>query len=277
MRNYITRIYVLTVALMVVTLVGCRTSKTSEKVPAAAIERPATVEECYSRAVSRYGEWERLRVPLNVSLQSPTSASVSATAIMERDKSVLISLRVFGMEVGFAYVSEDSVLVVNKIKKWYFSDATARIFGGFPATVGNIQDLLLGRAFRLGSDRLPATTGWCEAEFNETSSWLLTDSVTYDKVIYGFLFRPYDTLGILMAQVAGKTPVQVFYTLETDTPYGPFMGSLRVEAALGKSPLSATLKWNFGKARWNSDVELRKPKIPQSYERVAPASISKMF
>lgn len=277
MRNYITRIYVLTVALMVVTLVGCRTSKTSEKVPAAAIERPATVEECYSRALSRYGEWERLRVPLNVSLQSPTSASVSATAIMERDKSVLISLRVFGMEVGFAYVSEDSVLVVNKIKKWYFADATSRILGGFPATVGNIQDLLLGRAFRLGSNRIPVTSGWCEAEFSDTSSWLLTDKATYDKATYGFLFSPYDTLGILMAQLAGRTPVQIFYNLETDTPYGPFMGSLRVEAALGKSPLSATLKWNFGKARWNSDVELRKPKIPQSYERVTPASISKMF
>ena len=69
---------------------------------------------------------------------------------MQRDRSVHLSLRFLGMEVASLMVTRDSIFALYKLERLYFAESISDLLGGFPATVGNVRDLLLGRAFILG-------------------------------------------------------------------------------------------------------------------------------
>ncbi len=69
---------------------------------------------------------------------------------MQRDRSVHLSLRFLGMEVASLMVTQDGIFALYKLERLYFAESISDLLGGFPTTVGNVQDLLLGRAFILG-------------------------------------------------------------------------------------------------------------------------------
>lgn len=66
---------------------------------------------------------------------------------MERNKSLSITLRFLGMEVGSLCVKDDSITVIDRFNKAYFKSDVMSLLDGFPATTGNLQDLLLGHIF----------------------------------------------------------------------------------------------------------------------------------
>lgn len=97
------------------------------------------------------GNWQTMKIPVNVSLREPVSARINATMILERGKEIRLSFRYFGMEVAAASITDDSIKAYVKIKKIYLSESLSSLLGGFPVTVDNIQSLLLGRLFQPGS------------------------------------------------------------------------------------------------------------------------------
>jgi len=277
--------YAIFIIVPIVLFNGCKSARQAQSTTSSVIagygtdSLPDDVMTCFSCVVDRYGEWERLRIPVNLNLRSPKSASIGGTAIMERDKSVLISLKFIGMEVGALYVTTDSILVVDKVKKRYFLDSTSRLLGGFPVSISNLQDMLLGRAFRLGVSRLSSAKSYDgELEFVSGSvprSWIFIPADAPDGIDYGFTFSPSDMLGALVIDVMGKVPVMCRYGAVANTPFGPFSKTFSVEAMAGK--VDATLEWNFSKARWNSDVDLRNISVTSKYTRIEVADVSKIL
>lgn len=270
----------LTFCLLAATLLtACHSGKTATKTnPIATVGSVATATDV-SLSIEAYKTWERAKIPVTLRLREPKSVSVSGNAIMERDKSIMISLRFFGMEIGNIYLTNDSLTAIDKFNKKYVSEAIRPLLGGFPVTISNVQDILLGRPFvagkQLSADRL---TKDFEIERSATDGgFSLIPRSMPQEVEYGFAFSAASNLVALLVKAGAHQPVTVGYDDFRATQFGPFAGSTSVEAAAGKTNIDATLEWNFGKASWNEKVELRRPTVPSNYERINAQKLIKAF
>ena len=225
-------------------------------------------------ALGQYGQWEKLRVPVTLSLSAPKSLSVSGTIEMERGKSVLISLRYFGIEVGWLKVTQDRVTAAYKMGRKYVEEPVAELLRGFPLNVENVQDALLGRPFVAGFNNLSAYN------FNllgiepmdDGLGWMLLPEKPAQDIEYGFAFSA-DRLMALLVKAGQGEPVNVSYAPAV-TDRG-VMSSMTTVSALvgGKTQLNLSIEYDFNRAKFDGDAELRNVSLPAGYQRIPAASL----
>lgn len=271
-------------ALLMLTVAGCRSQKNGVVAdPGAsggsvAIRTASDMSGELKKIVDGYGSWKRLRVPVTISLSSPKSISISGTAIMERNKSVMFTLKYFGFEIGSLYIEGDSITIVDKIHKSYVSENVRGFMSGFDISVSNVQDLLFGRLFIVGSDDAGySALKRCEMEIVDSDQWLLIPKAPSSNASYGFKFSPADILSALICQTGKNPPVTCTYQTPVSTVAGAMSPSVSLDYQKGKSTVKASFEWNFKKARWDNDVELRRPSIGKDYKRLSSTDISKMI
>ncbi|MDE7410931.1 MAG: DUF4292 domain-containing protein [Paramuribaculum sp.] len=264
------------IVLAVLALSGCKSQKDfATAIGYNTMSMPVNKSERYSGVVGRYRQWERLRLPVNVRINAPTQMSASGTVTMDYGKSILVSMRVLGMEVAVIYVDNDSILIADKFHKRYFSDKVSDLLAGFDVSVSNLQNLLLGRIFELGKTEVPASPKSFSIDDIGGDSWImLSESQRFS---YGFNFNPWNVLFGAVFSVPGHEPVKIEYGKDIETSNGVFATSVDFSTIIKNKAMSATIGWNFDKVKWNDDVELRVPRIGENYRRITAAEVSKMF
>lgn len=228
--------------------------------------------------IDSYGDWSRLRVPVTLSLRQPKNIAISGTAIMERGKSVFISLKYFGIEIGNLYVTDDSIMVVDKVHKAYVGESVGHFLSGFDVNVSNLQDLLLGHVFVPGSQKAEIS-GFSNAEFENVDggSWLLLPASPSPDIEFGYSFSPIDVLAGLMVKAGCHQPFTCEYASPISTPFGPMSPGLTLQHSMEKTAIEASIEWNLSKAKWDGEVELRQPSVSQKYKRISSSEISKII
>ncbi|MCM1110763.1 MAG: DUF4292 domain-containing protein [Clostridium sp.] len=281
-RYHISRlaaIFFIAVAMMAV---SCRSSRqsVSETRPGAEV---ALTERYEQLAASYQPQWERLEIPLSAKA-SGLPFSLSGTASMERGRSIAISLRMLGMEVAAARVTPDSVIVVDKYNNRHLVAPLAAVTSRLNMDVSNIQDMLLGRVFSLGSDRLPAARDAGQsltlAGDSASSLWYILPQLPEGSPIdYAFEISNADRLLRLIAQVGADRVVSVSYQPSaTATPFGFFADRADiVYPASGPSKITGRIQWKFDKARWNGDAREVTVMIPSQSKPVSAASLLKLL
>lgn len=259
-------------------LSGCRSTKTaanqSQSGPAT-VEK-ATVEQRYNSLISNsYKDWSTLSAPVKIEIDKPKRFSISGRAYMERDKSVLISLRFLGMEVGTVYIDNDSLFITEKIHKYYVAEDVKSLLGGYPLTIADLQSLLIGQPFVAGQGRLTAAdrdkVNLCAAPVSKT--WTITPPSPADGIEYTFsIAMNTDRLERLTVTAADYLPATVVYTDGGSTPAGTVSSVLNISATAAKTPIAAAIKWNFKNAEWNAK-DLRQWKRPKGYTRLKQKEI----
>lgn len=224
---------------------------------------------------SSYGTWERMRLPVKVDIQSPKNISVSGNAVMVRNKCIHISLRTFGIEIGWLYLTADSVTVVDKYHKQYVSEGIASFLANAPLTIANVQDVLLGRMFEIGQSTslTSAQVSRGEADCQNSLYCFIPRIDGSSPFSCGFSFIPsaseLSPFAIANAVIGGAArPVNVSYGPTLDTPSGPMASECTLAFDTDKSHLEAALRWNFSKARWNNDVQIPAMKVA-GYTRIS--------
>ena len=142
------------VMIMMLLITSCRSSFEPVATIDVAKDSHLSCEDRYNAVVSSYGEWDMVSMPFQLWLELPEEKCISGRATMFRDENVQLSFRAMGMEVVYLYLSEDSVIAIDKINKLYIAEPLSEIVGATGITIGNIQDLLLGQAFKIGGERL---------------------------------------------------------------------------------------------------------------------------
>ena len=94
---------------------------------------------------------------------------------------------------------------------------------------------------------------------------------------YEFAFRPISSLSSLTVKAGKHGPVTVCFTQAVSTPSGPMAPSVNIETQIGKTAIDASIKWNLQKARWGSDIDVKKPTIPRNAERIPASKLLKML
>ena len=265
---------ILTILLCVVVLASCRSSHTATKtVP----ELPAaSVPERYNALVGSCGSWNDVSVPLSVDIVSPKSFSISGRAKMVRGKSVDISLRMFGFEVGRIYANADSIYGMVKVGKTYMAESLAEIFPGMPFTIGNLQDMLMGRVFLMGSDTsLDGSFGKFDAELTDFN-WILVPKTHPKGIEYGFTVSLDDVLRSLVVAVTKTgTVAQCDYgNAYADKKTGVLMNGLTVKAEIPRNRIDASIAWRWNDANWNQGVT-SSWSTPKGYKRVKASELMK--
>lgn len=254
---------------------GKTSSVTEISTPAHAISEELGLE--YLKNVTgQYRPWQQVRVPLSVKISSPKSFSISGTAEMVRGTSVLISLKFIGMEVAWLYVSDNNITVAEKMNKRYISESPAKFLGGFKVNTYNLQDILVGRPFVLGTNGIAEATGQKFTFTGDGSgAWSLQPESGVETMEYGFWFEPQTVLNAAVVQFSDKQPVALLYGSPVDTPAGPMASQIGIKAKIGDTDVDATIYWNWQRAKWGDVFEPREPRVPESYRKVDGASVLK--
>lgn len=254
------------------------TGKTVHRNTAPSVETISDVKVELRRVIDGYGQWDRMRVPFSLKLEKPKSVSVGGTAIMERGKSIMLAFRILGMEIGSLYITNDSIVVIDKIHKRYVAETTSNFLKGFPVNMANVQDFLTGRLFILGKDNVEfASVTPSELEVSDTQSWNFCPKNPPVGMEYGFEFYPTDVLkGLVILLTETGRPITCLYSAPEKCGAGDMSPSVKVTYFTGKVPIDATIDWNFQKAKWNAEVDLRRPVVTSKYQRIAVNDILKM-
>lgn len=121
------RIYLsITIAIITLLMTGCRSGKET-----AQVQQPAAT-------------WSNFSAPVKIQLESPKKFSISGRATLVRDKSIYISLRMLGLEVGTLYVTPDSVFATEKLHRYIVRESLAKVLEGRDIPFAQLQDLLIG-------------------------------------------------------------------------------------------------------------------------------------
>lgn len=268
----LSRLYV--ILLCSVLLAGCHSSRKAVA-PSASVS-PTTVSGMYDALVGAYGDWSDVSVPLSVDIVSPKSFSISGRAKMVRDKSVDISLRMFGFEVGRIYATTDSVYGMIKVGKTYMAESLAEIFPGMPFTIGNLQDMLMGRAFMMGQDTsLDGDFKKFDAEVTDVN-WILIPKTHPAGLEYGFTVSLDNLLRSLVIGVAktGAVAQCDYGSAYFDDKVGAMMMDMTVKADVPRNRIDASLFWRWDDARWNEGA-VSTWSAPRGYKRVKAADLVK--
>lgn len=211
-----------------------------------------------------YQPWTSVMLTGKLSSENlPVSPSVRI--YMERDKRIMISIRaiLFG-EVGRVEIDGNTLLAVNKIKKVYVRQDLTSLFSRFPLTVGNVQDIFLGRVFLTGFGTL-SRENFAMADFNysqEDNMWdVLPLEMPYAGTAYFFRCFSDGTLDSLVASYGENYGAAVAYDFSGNgIEEGFYVG-------IDGKEIEATLK--FGAPSWNAKpLESMEKNIDKKYKKV---------
>ncbi len=262
------------ILLCTVLLAGCRSSRNAVTPSTPVVN--ASVSDRYESLVDGYGDWNDVSVPLDVDIVSPKGFSISGRAKMVRDKSVDISLRMFGFEVGRLYATTDSIYGMVKVGKTYMAESLAEIFPGMPFTIGNLQDMLMGRVFIMGNNAaLGDSFKKFDAEVTDFN-WILIPKSHPDGIEYGFTMSLENVLrslviGVLKTGLVAQCDYGMVYV---DNKMGSLMSDFTVKADTRRSKIDASLSWRWNDARWNEGVSSIWS-TPKGYKRVKASDLVK--
>ena len=263
---------------------SCKTSGQAgaKSTPQYARVAPAEIDyrAGFAALASTYNQWEDVKMPVNIKLTSPASMSLSGTVTMTAAKTINISLRMLGFEVASLYVDNDSVFAIYKVQKRYVAESIPQLLKNFPATVGNLQSLLLGRIFYPGLDT-PYDINASMFEYSAAGDTDLPDAVVMTPMI--------DTAGIECAFIADGQVVpsvlafmaivsnhqaSAIYSTPQLTPAGAVSPSCDINGSLGGKNIAARISWNLDKAQWNTGATAKRPNT-RGYTRISASSLLK--
>lgn len=269
-----TRLLLIAAATAALLLGGCRASRHTPQ-PST---QPAVTDasRLYKTLVDNAASWDDVTVPVRLELKSPASVSVSGRARMVRGQSVNISLRVLGMEVAQLHVTRDSLFAAYRLKKQYVAESLVAALGKFPVTIDNLQDLLLGRPFVLGTPTLGDAGRKAVEISREGTVWNVIPAGAPSGVSYGFRTSEAGLLERFVAYALDRSLVAaVGYGGDLATPAGPIAGEVDIEVTKGRRNVVASIEWKLDDAKWNTGARPQWS-APRGYTRLRGHDLLKM-
>ncbi len=264
--------------LCVASLAGCRSTKGGTGQGSIVTDLP--LKERYESVVSGYGGWTDVSVPVSVEIDAPARFSISGRIKMVRGKSVDVSLRMLGFEVGRIYATSDSVYGMIKPSKVYMAESLKEIFPGMPFTIGNLQELLLGRMFIMGKPSLTVRDyGKFELQ-TAMDGWGAFPKNRPDMLQYAFGFTSGNVMACMELGVVKSGGDAVLARGDYASPYsegkrGCFPGDFSIVCSKGdKTVVDGSLTWKWRSASWD-EGNIPVWSVPKGYRRVKGADLMK--
>lgn len=264
------------ISVLVVLLSSCSTQKkVTKQIDYTSTE--LTLPQRYKYLVDGYAEWKNLYIPVKLKLNSPQKMSVSARVTMQRDESILFSLRVLGMEVGNVFITTDSIFAVDKIHNYFLAESLKSVFKNYDLTIADIQNILLGQAFMEGHGSLDKGMRKKVVLDENVEQWTITPKKQPENINYFFTLTKTDNqLSKLSVKHINYPQVECSYSGMVESVAGFVARNTTIDGMLGKTHLNAVIEWNQKSADWNYTKE-RTWSAPKNYTRISAEQLIKAF
>jgi len=283
MKTYIAKIAFLSAFVCCLMLfASCGSKKSATKQPYEPSAEQSKTEKdplkaaFYSLAES-YKPWSDVSMPVKLELKEPKRFSVSGKASMVYGKSVYLSFRILGMELGSVYVDTDSIYIISKMQHMAYVESLGYFSQNFGFTLEDIQSLLLGRAFTPGKGALTLSS---ERDFRlkngeKTGEWILTPAKTPRNVTWHFEGQNLQTetgiaaiVNALFVEPTTIAPISAVFNDQYETLAGIVASEVNLSATMSKKSLRINVIWNLNRAEWNKGITPAVPKIPSNCTRL---------
>lgn len=219
------------------------------------------------------GDWQTMKIPVSVALKKPVSAKIGGSMTLVRGEEIRLSLRFFGMEVAAASITGDSVKGYVKMQKIYVAESLDRFLGGFPASIDNVQSLLLARIFQVGR----TTPDFNRCTFGgDASVYTVTPPRAASGLDYSFVVRTDGNL-LTTLEIAhtGGHRASVEYAYPRNVSDGR-PESVAISGSLKGKPVEVEV--GYSTSGIDSSAPALKPfSIPRGYRKVSASSLLKML
>ncbi len=286
--KHLTRLLIIPsiVAVMAIAMAGCSSHKNNTKSTPAATDTVIDTTTQFNNLAesyifglsSTYAGWQYMSVPVDLEFTSPNKLKVSGRLYMVRDKSIYLSLRVLGMEVATLYITNEMIYATEKLHKYYVAESVADLLAGCDVTVGDLQNLLLGRAFVAGrgllnKDMTPDVKVTTDADGTD---WTLTPPAI-GNITYQFDIEPNPQHVHSVSFVNdGVHRVKCLYSQPTRTKGGMMANSLTIKAFTGGTRLQVNANLNLKDVKWR-ESDINQWKMPKGYKQLSRKELMNMF
>lgn len=262
----------ITVFLLIsVILAGCRSTKNTSQGQGKEMRTESTTPDgdAFDRLTASYGNWSDVNVPISIHVERPTEFSISGRATLVRGKSIDMSLRVLGFEMGRALITNDSLFVVIKPQRTYIAESLDEVTKYVSFSTENIQDLLTGRPFLLGAGTLTQSDRKAVVIDMVENGMIIKPRKQPSKASYGYAADTEELITkLIVAGDDGKTFIAeaTYGPHTTNTPAGVVASQTTIDVSVPPATYSATIGWKWNSAKWNTGVA-NSFNIPQDYRR----------
>lgn len=264
------KIKVLLPALLLVILAGCSSSRQSGQpsLPPQTRETASLIDLLNARA----GSWQQMKVPVSLQLRQPMNLKLSGTMSMVRGEEIRLSLRFLGFEVAAAQITGDSIRAYAKQpSKLYVAESVRDLLGGFPASVDNLQSLMLAQIFQLGSAGIDLSR--CTVDMTDNSYTITPPSSLKG---YNYTFTASTASNTLSTLTVG-TSGSVTYTYPRGAIDRGLPSDIAVQGSMKGKSVAINLSPTPSKADW-THADCDKPfVIPSGCQRVTAAQLLKLL
>lgn len=283
--HHFTRLLILPTIVATFLLAGCSSHKNSSKTTPASsgtvIDNSAQINNLTDSYIysltSTYAGWQYMSVPVDLEFTSPNKLKVSGRLYMVRDKSIYLSVRVLGMEVATLYVTNEMVYATEKLHKYYVAESVTGLLAGCDFNVGDLQNLILGRAFVAGRGLLnQSMTPDVKVTTDDGSDWTLTPPAISD-VTYQFNIEPNPQHVQSVSFVHdGVHRVKCLYSQPMRTKGGMMANLLTLKAFAGGTRLQVNVDLNLKNVKWR-ESDINTWKMPKGYKQLSRKELMSMF
>lgn len=269
--------YMLMTAVLIMAAVSCSSNRnTSAPTAAVSGKAPAMRVDRLTQIAGMYSPWTSFYAPFSMKLDRPTRFSISGRATMEYGRSIHMSLRILGMEVGVVYIDSDSAFVADKFHRYVVAVPFSEISRHTSLTIADLQSLMLGRMFYPGKGAIDAA-GDPTVLFSpaaEGDNLLLTPRRTPHGATWYFTVDKLDALSKLSVEADGYGDATVTFGDVMQTVAGNAAARIDANGTLASKNFAASIDWNLGRAEWNGSRTVSKPDF-SSYKHISTAALFK--
>lgn len=187
--------------------------------------------------------------------------SFTAQIKLELDKVLWMSFRKFGIEVARVYITQDSMIVLNRVERSY-THQSLEAYGrqlGFPVSLRMMQELMLGNPV------LQSSIEWCQDEKTKVTTIKGVDAMMRSETV---LHPPQWTLDqMMLTELAKNRVLSSKYKQYQPLRDNKFFSYLRTYEIAGDDDDRIFLEIQFTEIQWESPFEVQL-EIPGRYQRM---------
>lgn len=231
---------------------------------------PTDARDCLPLIASRYTPWEAVQLSGKIKMDKlPINPSLKI--YMEKNEEILISIRVPLMgEVGRIEITQDSILAINKMKNVYSSTDISPLLEKSDLSIGNLQDILLGRIYTIDEGTLtPYSHKYVETYTENNDGWYVVPSSQSKYFNYGFKTYANGQLQLMIMATPDGDRIDTEYTYESNN-------TEILLALIADADKVMEAKLSYGKIDYNPE-KFARASISKKWKKVSFSDFLKSF
>lgn len=258
------------IALLAVTS-GCKSSKQSaDSSVYSGTETEETLKARFANTVASYNEWTTFKTSGKFTIGGVASFSSSMQLAMVKGKAISISIRPFlGIEMGKLYITEDSIVIVNKMEKYYIAERLQLITNGIPFNINDMQNIFLARMFELGKGGV-TTDAETLKSITADAEGLMNVKFEPKNMGFDYLFavnKDLEVKNLTVSFTGSQSDFFVNYYDYQTSVAGKIADTIEMLSKFGEKDFSLKFVYDSSRNEWNGDVDCS-IQINSRYSRV---------